>query len=54
MEESKESWSTCLSELMEELTSTGLRWLLGPPEEATGGKAEVCWDVARGRSGGHG
>lgn len=28
---------------MEGLASAGLRWLFGPPEEATGGETDVCW-----------
>lgn len=36
LEDSEESWNNCLFELMEELASPGLRWLLGPSEEAAG------------------
>lgn len=48
-EDSEERWSNCLLELMEELASSGLKWLLGLSEEATGGKADTCWDAERGR-----
>lgn len=55
-EDSEERWNNCLLQLMEELASPGLRWLLGLSEEVTGGEPDTCWDAGRGRGsdGGHG